>query len=125
MIAWLVIVVCTMAAVELLLRLPIARSVTRLRETLARATATVRSSTVSDHWKERALTAYARRMLSASVTLFLLLLAVLTPFVVAAPLAYLAGQDILKPISSVGRTAATSAGAIVYAGLRVRFAGRL
>ena len=70
MIAWLVIVVCTMAAVELLLRLPIARSVTRLRETLARATATVRSSTVSDHWKERALTAYARRMLSASVTLF-------------------------------------------------------
>ena len=125
MIAWLVIVVCTMAAVELLLRLPIARSVTRLRETLARATATVRSSTVSDHWKERALTAYARRMLSASVTLFLLLLAVLTPFVVAAPLAYLAGQDILKPISSVGGTTATSAGAIVYAGLRVRFAGRL
>ena len=125
MIAWLVIVFCTMAAVELLLRLPIARSVTRLRETLARATATVRSSTVSDHWKERALTAYARLMLSVSVTLFLLLLAVLTPFVVAAPLAYLAGQDILEPISSAGGTAATSAGAILYAGLRVCFAGRL
>ena len=121
MIAWTVIVLCTLVSVELVARLPIGDRVAALRETLARVTATA-SSTASDHWKQRALSACARRMLADSVMLSLLLLVVLTPFLAAVPLSALAGHGILQPVASAGGIAATSASAAVYAACRARIA---
>lgn len=119
MIAWIVIVTCTFACVELVARLPIGERVESLRQTLARVTHAT-GSTASDHWKQRALTALARRLFVDSVALLFLLLAVLTPFLAAIPLSELAGHGILQPVASVGGMAAASACAAAYATCRAR-----
>ena len=113
MIAWIVIVACTLASVELVVRLPIGARVAALRASLARVAAAA-GSTASDHWKQRALTALAQRVLGDSVALLLLLLAVLAPFLAAVPLSELAGHGILRTVASLGGTAAASACAALY-----------
>ena len=119
MIAWIVIVACTFASVELVARLPIGDRVAALRETVARVTAAT-GSTASDHWKQQALTALARRLFANSVALLLLLLAAGAPFLAAIPLSELAGHGILQPVASVGGMAAAAACAAVYATCRAR-----
>ena len=123
MVPWVVIVLCTLAAVELGIRLPFRSRLAILRETLERVAATVGSTSVSDRRKERILRACARRMFASSVVTFLLLLAVLAPFLVAVPLSDLAGHGILEPIASAGGIVATTVTAAAYAMLRVRIAG--
>lgn len=123
MVPWAVIVLCTVAAAELGFRLPFRARLAILRETVERVAATVGSASVSDRQKEGVLHACARRMFASSVVTFLLLLAVLSPFLVAVPLSALLGHDILEPLSSATGIAAATLVAAAYAILRVRIAG--
>lgn len=106
MLSWGLLAVATCGAVELALRLPLARTVTGLVRHSACAGRTLRASGVSDHWKERALLLRARSVFLASVTLFVLMLAVLAPFGMLGVLTH------LLDLSLAGRIL-TGAGAIV------------
>lgn len=70
---WLFAAVLCVALVELVLRLPFAGTVVRITDSGRRSLRVVRSPAISDHWKERALSAYARNTMIASLRLALLL----------------------------------------------------
>ena len=65
--------------VEGLLRLPIVRRVRLMGQTLARVRFVLSAGSVSDHWKERALLAYARKLWMDSAILLVCLLLLLIP----------------------------------------------
>ena len=122
MIPWVVIVLCTMAAVEIGIRLPFSVRLAILREAAARVAPTIGSASVSDREKQRILSACARRIFASSVAMFFLLLAVLAPFLLAVPLSELTGYGILEPAASASGIAATIVTAAVYGFLRARVA---
>ncbi len=59
----------TMAAVELVLRLPIAGLARRLSTLLQKAFRVVSSRAISDHWKEKVLPSYAKGLAAISLKL--------------------------------------------------------
>lgn len=81
--------VLCMALVEGLRQLPLAPVLKRAQCTARRALWVLRARAVSEHWKERALLAYARTLLLASLTLAALLVGLAA---VAALLVWLADQ---------------------------------
>lgn len=64
---WLLTMVLCAALVELVLRLPFLDPLKALRWFSNRAMRVVTAKAVSDHWKERAMGAYARKTFVASV----------------------------------------------------------
>lgn len=70
---WVLAVLLCAAIVELVLRLPFASPFKALRHSAHRAIWVLSSNTVSDHWKERAMGAYARSTFISSIRLALLL----------------------------------------------------
>lgn len=83
MLFWLLVIVAALLASEAFLRLPVLQRIGTVAATSQKAMRLVRSSRVSDHWKERILPVYALRIGMGSVTFFLLLCAALLPVVVA------------------------------------------
>lgn len=106
--------------VEGLLRLPIMRRVTSMGQTLVRVRFVLGASSVSDHWKERALLTYARRLWMDSAILFLCLLLLGAPLLLVLELLDHLGAfnpDMLYSVD--GLFVATLAGT-VYSLLRSR-----
>lgn len=107
-------------ASELLLRLPLTAQVRHLLAATRKSAATIRSSRISDHWKERALPAYSLRMGMHSVLFFLLLCVVASP-VVAMGLAASDGMDRWLGLLTRPRAIALlCAGSMLYIVARVR-----
>lgn len=79
---WLLTVVLCVLLVEVVLRLPFFRVLRELEGILRKAMRVVRARSVSDHWKEKVVPAYAGRMFTATLRLAALLLAVGVPAVV-------------------------------------------
>lgn len=77
----LVLIVGIMASVELMLRLPFRLKFTRLRDVLRQAFRVLRSSVISDCWKEKVAVVYAGRLLVASMEFSGLCLLGLVPVV--------------------------------------------
>ncbi len=106
---------------ELLLRLPLLAQVRHILAVTRKSAATIRSSRISDHWKERALPAYSVRMGARSL-LFLLLLCVATSPVLAVGLAAPGGPGrwfalLATPLA----VAILCVASILYILLRTRF----
>lgn len=74
---WILTAVLTVLVVEVALRLPFVAVMTRLARSTGKALRTVSSKAISDHWKEKALGAYARTTFVSSLKLAGLLAAVL------------------------------------------------
>ena len=74
---WLLTIVFCAVLVELVLRLPFLDPLRALRWSSNRAMRVVTAKAVSDHWKERAMGAYARKTFVASVKIAGLLAVVL------------------------------------------------
>jgi hypothetical protein len=74
----------TLVACEVALRLPIGRILATLLTTTRRVGQVISAKAISDHWKEKVLPAYSGRMMKASIALFLCVLAVAAPVVLAA-----------------------------------------
>lgn len=74
--------VSTLIAVELFLRLPFFGCLRRILSNAAKAQAVLRSRTISDDWKEKALPAYSLRIGANSLLAFLFMLAASSPFFV-------------------------------------------
>jgi hypothetical protein len=93
-ISWVLLVAGTVLAVELFLRLPIVATARRLLGTARKAQRTIRSTRVSDHWKEKVLLAYAGRpFVSSLLVCGLIVLAVLPLLLLAMTGAWL-GIDV-------------------------------
>jgi hypothetical protein len=73
-----------MAVVELVLRLNVAGRVHRLLVVVRKVLRVVGSDVISDHWKERAMLAYAGQMFVASLILLVSFIAILSPLAVMA-----------------------------------------
>ena len=71
---------CGLLVAELLLRVPLVKSVRDVTQVMQKAIRTLASKEISDHWKERVLPAYALRMGLGSVMAFGWLLIVFLPF---------------------------------------------
>lgn len=74
-----ILLIAACVFVEGLLRLPIMRRVRLMGQILTRVRFVLSASLVSDHWKERALLAYAYKLWMDSAILFLYLLLLGTP----------------------------------------------
>jgi hypothetical protein len=74
-----VLLLSTLLSSELLLRFPLRTYVQHLRKLLQRIVKTLRSSRISDHWKEQVMLVYASKLLRYSLVLPVLLLLALAP----------------------------------------------
>lgn len=83
-VVWIGLVLGTIAAVEIAIRLPLGRTLASLKRVSRRSMWVVSSKRISDDWKEKALPAYAGRMFGGSLRLFGILLAIATPVVALA-----------------------------------------
>jgi hypothetical protein len=83
MLFWLLVIVAAVLASEAFLRLPLIDRIKTVSATAQKAMRVLKSSRISDHWKERILPAYALRIGLGSVTFFGLLLAGLLPVLLA------------------------------------------
>jgi hypothetical protein len=92
---WLTTAILSVILVELLIRLPLRGPVTDAAGIATKARHTMLARAISDHWKERALLAYARRLFSSTMRLALVLAAF---FLLAALLVLLAeSAGVLEP----------------------------
>lgn len=87
MILYLVLAVGTVLACEIALRLHPERSLITLSRMAGRSLAVLRSSAISDGWKEKVLPAYAGRIMKASLSLFGCLVLIIAPLLAIAVLA--------------------------------------
>lgn len=87
MMLWAAIILGTVLACEVALRLPLGRVLTRLSSTPRKVARIMGSAAISDHWKEKVVPAYAGRIMVASLTLFACLLAIAAPVAGLAALA--------------------------------------
>jgi hypothetical protein len=92
--AWMLLVAGTLAAAELFLRLPLARTARGLLRVAGKVRRTLRSPQISDHWKEKVLLFYARQMFWASLGVFSLMLTALLPLALLAALGTGIGVDL-------------------------------
>ncbi len=83
MVFWLLVIVAAILASEALLRLPIMAKIKDVSEISQKAMRVLKSGRISDHWKERVLPVYAKRIGFGSVAFFVLLCLGLLPVLVA------------------------------------------
>ena len=110
----------TIAVVEVFLALPFIRKVRELVALVNRIGKTLRSSKISDHWKEKVLPIYAGRLFLLSVTLFVLLIAALVPMAVVAWIGEAMGFPVATALSGIAGIAGSTVVALVYLMVRKR-----
>ena len=103
---WLLIAVATVLACELLRVLPFRERLSDISGFAAKASRTLRSNQISDHWKERVLPAFALRIGIACVASLGMLILIVLPFL-AAGVFYPSGVsgltlDLLNPWMILG-----------------------
>lgn len=117
---WALLAIATIAAVELVLRLDVGGTIRRLLAVVRKVLRLMKSDTISDHWKERALLAYSGQMFSASLRLLAMLLLAVSPFVVLAAVGTWMDMPLLALLVSGTGILVTIAIACAYLPLRRR-----
>ena len=117
---WALLAVATIAAIELVLLLDIAGRIQRLLTVVRKVLRVAKSNTISDHWKERAMLAYAGQMFAASLTLLALFLLVLSPLAIAAAVGIWVNIPFLALLMDVAGVLACIVIACIYLPLRRR-----
>ncbi len=95
---WVLLSVGSMLSAELLLRLPMDRSLNGLKVSAWKALSTIKSTKISDHWKELVLPHYALRIFTASFLSFLLLVIALVPAAMILLVAEQTGVDVMDSV---------------------------
>ena len=85
--AWVLLVLGTLCVVECFIRLPLLGSSRQLLGLLGKITSVLRSSSISDHWKEKVLPVYAGKLFANSVVVFAWVVLGLMPMVVVVAVA--------------------------------------
>lgn len=74
--AYISAVIVTVIVVELFCRLPLIGLVSQLTGTLRKASRVILSHSISDHWKEKVLLVYSRRIALTSIKIMMVLIGV-------------------------------------------------
>jgi hypothetical protein len=116
----IVLLVCALASTEALLRLPLREALRGAKQLIRRILHVLSTPKISDHWKERVMLVYARRLLGFSLFLPLLFLAGMLPlmagfWLVSGSIAA-ATALMLKPSVLIGLTALS----LLYLRARIR-----
>ncbi|MFT5700809.1 MAG: hypothetical protein ACI8ZB_003694 [Desulforhopalus sp.] len=112
---WLFLVISSGCFVGVFLHLNILHRALELTKIPQNVFRIIRSSGVSDHWKEKALPRYSLRLLSQSLTIFVLLLISFSPFVFFALFSTLMDGQFISLVSSLKGIAVSSLTAILFA----------
>lgn len=120
MLVWFLLVLTSVLAVEVALRLPLSTTLSRLAKHGQRAAHILRSSRISDHWKEKAIPKHAFRIFKASLQLLVFLVLVLAPFIILDLLGRAVEADLLENLVTVWGTLASILIAFIYIALRRR-----
>jgi hypothetical protein len=116
---WLLAGLAGVGSVELFMRLPILPTLVEFRATIPSVFMVIRSVRISDHWKEKALLIYARRIFALTMLLAVYLCGTFVPFILIYGLSIAMSVPFLEfTLSSVGILFVTIV-SISYA--RVRF----
>lgn len=94
-------IVATVAAVEIFYRIPFLERVGNLSGIVTKTVHTVRSPKISDHWKERVLLAYSGKLMTTSLTLFLMILVILIPVAIVGAIGALASWPVAERFTSL------------------------
>lgn len=76
---WFLAALAAIGFVEALVRLPLLPTVAAIANTAGKASRVIRSSRISDHWKERVLLRYAARVMRGSLLTMVFLVAAFLP----------------------------------------------
>lgn len=117
------LILATFSCAELFVRLPVLALARRSANYASRSSEIVRSDKISDHWKERALPMYSKRMMATTLKLAGSILVVLLPFLVAWVLASLANLSFVSLLTSLFGIGVSMAAAFSYVFLRRRIVG--
>ncbi len=115
---WLLLVLGTLAVVECFIRLPFMARIKYLKTLLAKISRVLRSSSISDHWKEKILPTYAWQLFSSSILLFCYVVLAILPLVILAYVATQFGVPLLVMISSITGIVASTVIAVAYIFIR-------
>ena len=122
---YLIIAVVSILAVELFLKLPVRQAVDDLWRVSRKASHTVLSPHISDHWKEKVMLVYARQAFTSTLRLAAIILIfvalILLPVVIVDYLK-LTEQPVLALLSTARGLMASTIIAAGYFWLRGRFA---
>lgn len=124
---YLIIIVVSMLAVELFLKLPVRQSVEELLRVTKKSSHVVLSPHISDHWKEKVMLVYAKQAFSNTVKLTAVILifasAIFLPLGIVDYLE-LTRQSLLELLSSLKGLLVTTISAACYLWLRGKIAQR-
>lgn len=81
--AYLLLIIATIAFVELFVRFRVVEYTRASSDVAAKSAAVIRNGKVSDHWKEKALPAYAQKLFIRTMKLLAMLLVIFSPFALA------------------------------------------
>lgn len=120
MMSAILLALATILAVEVALRVPLEKTWPRAIQSSKRAVRIIGARRISDHWKEKALPVYAGRIFGASMLLFVMLMAILMPFVITEMIGRLFDIHVMDRLLTVWGTVASMALALCWLFLRNR-----
>ena len=115
---WLLAAIASIGAVEVILRLPLMRTIGRFRSTLSMVSSVIGSTKISDHWKEKVVPIYALRLLRLTALTAAYMLLVFVHFIVLFVVAAAAGIPFFEFTLSLTGLLFTSIMALCYSTLR-------
>ena len=117
---WLFLIAGAVCFVELFLRLNSLARIRDLNELLRKVVSVIRSSKISDHWKEIVLPSYALQLFKLSLLIFAILVASCSGFLILGVVSSLLGGRFADlSVSAMGISVCTIS-ALAYAALRGR-----
>ena len=124
MILWALLLISTLIAVELFIRLPLIANVKGLTHVMNKAFKVLKSPRISDHWKEKATQAYSLKLFVHSIKVLVLLMVALAPFAVIGYMGELSGYYMTPLLESPEGVGASTLFAIAYFMIRRRLSAR-
>lgn len=114
-----VLLLCSLACVELFLRLSLQNRTVDLLKRISRAVKLLRSTRVSDHWKEKLSTASARRVFVLTAFLSLSVFMSLSPLAIGSLLLAGSVQSAITLLGSLSTLVLITLTSLFYLFLRV------
>jgi len=118
---WLLAAFSGVSFVEIFIRLPVRAELSKLIGTAGKSARVIRSTRISDHWKEQVLLVYSGQIFRSTVGVTLTVVLALGPSVGLTILAAFLALPLAEFMMSWQGLLFTTIVALVYAKLRVRF----
>ncbi len=119
--AFALLIISTFIVAELFIRLPIIGTVRRSSDIATKSATLIRAPKISDHWKERALPAYAGALFMQTLRLGAMIALALSPVIAALAVSSLFDAPLMSLLVSIPGIALSVAAAGIYAFVRLRF----